>query len=77
MKLDQTEKKRVKKLLQYQIILWIFVDLFLIRDLIVKIVPENVFLSWGTAIIAEVAFTTISIYTDIRFSRYLARIKQK
>lgn len=69
------EKKRALRLLAYQFILWALVDIFLIHEWITGLIPSSVILSYIVGIIGEFFFTAISIYTDIRFARYLNRNK--
>lgn len=71
------EKKRAIRLLEYQLILWVLVDIFLIQDWIVTVIPSSAFLSYGVVIIGELFFTALSVYTDIQFGRYLNRNKDQ
>ncbi|MBQ7232013.1 MAG: hypothetical protein IJX07_02120 [Bacillales bacterium] len=75
MRFSLEERKRAKKLFLYQLILWGLIDLLILKNILSNLIPDSVVLSFGIVILGEFMFTVISIYMDIRFSRYLNRIK--
>ena len=75
MRFSLDERKRAKKLFLYQLILWGLIDLLILKNILSNLIPDSVVLSFGIVILGEFMFTVISIYMDIRFSRYLNRIK--
>ena len=75
MRFSLEERKRAKKLFLYQLILWGLIDLLILKNILSNLIPDSVVLRFGIVILGEFMFTVISIYMDIRFSRYLNRIK--
>ncbi|HJA40841.1 MAG TPA: hypothetical protein H9667_04860 [Firmicutes bacterium] len=75
MRFSLEERKRAKKLFLYQLILWGLIDLLILKNILSNLIPDSVVLSFGIVILGEFMFMVISIYMDIRFSRYLNRIK--
>ena len=75
MRFSLEERKRAKKLFLYQLILWGLIYLLILKNILSNLIPDSVVLRFGIVILGEFMFTVISIYMDIRFSRYLNRIK--